>query len=149
MAASGDTACPTCTACPQQTPFIVYVTVTVPVPVPVATQAQTTNPTIKPTTTPIAAQETSLLDTLTSNYELLIYGGLILSVVIGFILMKRKQKKKPPAQSINMEALKGLFEEDSETIIHIPDTTVPEEPIQEKSKKPKKPKSLLEQDFEF
>jgi len=145
---SGETVCPTCTICPQQTPHLVYVTVTVPVPVQVT---QTTKPVTTPTTTQTDAQESELLDTLIDNYEILIYGGLITLVIIGIVLMKKKQKKKPPTQSINIDEL-NLFEEDP-PFINVP--TQPEPPKklpdspQEKSKKPKKPKSLLDQDFEF
>jgi hypothetical protein len=148
---SGETVCPTCTVCPQQTPHLVYVTVTVPIPVQV-TQAQTTKPVTNPTTTPTDAQESELLDTLIDNYEILIYGGLITLVIVGVILMKKKQKKKPPVQSsINIDEL-NLFEEDP-PFINVPTQPEPPkklpDPPQEKSKKPKKPKSLLDQDFEF
>jgi len=137
----------TCTPCPSQTPYIVYVTVTVPVPVVMPQQTpQVTQTLIQQTTqridvTPTPPQQ-GILSQITSNQNYII-GGLFLLLIGGIIYLKLKQrKKKPPVIKVNHD-ISDLYEETQET----PD--IKEEPKPEPRKKQKKPKSLLDQDFEF
>lgn len=134
----------TCTPCPPQTPYIVYVTVTVPVPVimtptPIPTPIPTSER-IDLTPTPPQSNPISQI-TNNQNY---ILGGLFLLLIGGVVYLKIKQrKKKPPVVKVNHD-VSDLYEE----TLDIP--KIEEEPEkQEPRKKQKKPKSLLDQDFEF
>ena len=149
--ASDVTPCPTC---PIQTPHIVYVTVTVTVPVP-----QTLPPTPAPTPTPIPLptppiQEQNIITKFTGLSEYIIYGLLFLLLIGGVIFMKLKQRKKskPQTKTPVIEAQKTKYdylyeEEDEPQASIIKEEILPENP--KKSKKPKKPVSLLDRDFEF
>lgn len=144
----------TCPACPQPTPYIVYVTVTVPVPVTV-TPTPTINPepTIFPYPTPPPPSNPTIVTQLSSNTEYIIYAALFLSLIIGIILMRRKQKKviqipKPKQIEIINDKYGNLYEEEEVEPEIKPVKKEKPEPIK-KPKKPKKPKSLLDQDFEF
>jgi len=162
--------------CPIQTPYIVYVTVPVPVTVTVFV---TPTPTVPIQTQPQITQvvDPNLSDPIINlksfeKYAEYIYGGLLLLLVIGVIIMVTKKRNSnqpnlklhPPEKSFKFPKFPkifkkrgshisiqkttqelNLFEEDEQQNADIKPI------IQEelKPKKPKKPKSLLEQDFEF
>jgi hypothetical protein len=134
----------TCPVCPQQTPYIVYVTVPVPV-------IQTPAPTPLPTPIPIPTQEPTSIINLPVNFKYIIYGILFLLLIIGIILMFYKQKKKKPKKLIMTTNLDDLYEETPESKPELESNSIsePTSEKKEKSKKPKKLKSLLDQDFEF
>ena len=149
----------TCPACPQPTPYIVYVTVTIPVPVPATTvpipQPTQTFPVIYPAPTPPpVTPEPNLLTQLSTNTEYIVYAGLFLALIIGIIMMRKKQKKlikKPLPTPIENDKYGNLYEEE-DVYEPEPKPIIKKEepkPIIKKPKKPKKPKSLLDQDFEF
>lgn len=140
----------TCAPCPSPTPYIVYVTVTVPVPV---TATPTQAPIVQPTLTnlPPMPTDSNLITQITNNKEYLIYVGLFIFLIIGIIMMKRKQKKllkTPPQKPIELvnDKYGNLYEEEE---VEIQPVKKEEPKPVKKPKKPKKPKSLLDQDFEF
>jgi hypothetical protein len=137
-----------CPTCPVPTPYIVYVTVTVTIPVP-----QTLPPTPPPT--PIPIQESNIITKFTGIPEYGIYGLLFLLLIGGVIFMKIKQRRqgKPEKKKILPEPSDkygNLYEEDDDPvqIIEPLKPIIKEEPPK-KLKKPKKPVSLLDRDFEF
>jgi hypothetical protein len=140
----------TCPTCPIPTPHIVYVTVTVTIPVP-----QTLPPTPLPTPIPIPTQEPNILTKFTGIPDYGIYGLLFLLLIGGVIFMKIKQRKKITSKKIKIQPEElpfdkygSLYEEDEPQQIELPKPIIKEEP-QKKQKKPKKPVSLLDRDFEF
>jgi len=139
----------TCPTCPVPTPYIVYVTVTVTVPVP-----QTLPPTPVPTPTPIPTQEPNIITKFTGVPEYGIYGLLFLLLIGGIIFMKIKQRRKDKPKEIKIQTEKpydkygSLYEEDEPQQIEFPKSIIKEDPPK-KQKKPKKPVSLLDRDFEF
>jgi glutamate synthase domain-containing protein 3 len=86
----------------------------------------------------------SLTSQITKNPEYLLYGCLFLLLVGGVIYIRRRQrKKKPPVRKVDHD-LSELYEETED----IPE--IKEEPKKHyEQKRQKKPKSLLDQDFEF
>ena len=139
----------TCPTCPVPTPHIVYVTVTVTIPVP-----QTLPPTPVPTPIPIPTQEPNIITKFTGVPEYGIYGLLFLLLIGGVIFMKIKQRRKDKPtkikiqSSISSDKYGNLYEEDEPQQIELPKPIIKEEPPK-KQKKPKKPVSLLDRDFEF
>lgn len=141
----------TCPTCPVPTPHIVYVTVTVTIPVP-----QTLPPTLVPTPIPIPTQEPNIITKFTGVPEYGIYGLLFLLLIGGIVFMKIKQRKKGTPKEINKiqseetpsDKYGNLYEEDEPQQIELPKSIIKEEPSK-KQKKPKKPISLLDRDFEF
>ena len=158
--------------CPVQTPYIVYVTVPVPVPVTVYLTPVPTIPIQTPTSIPTTIKEQSIFDLSPfEKYMEVIYGGLLLSLLIGVIFMiskkgkrntpipnkqqqiKQRKKfklpafpklfKKKPQEVKNVDRM-DLFEEDNKI-----EESKPIEDKPQKKPKKKKPKSLLDQDFEF
>lgn len=140
----------TCAPCPSPTPYIVYVTVTVPVPV---TATPTMAPIVQPTliNPPPMPTDSNLITQITNNKEYLIYAGLFMFLIIGIIMMKKKQKKliktptQKPIELVN-DKYGNLYEEEE---VEIQPVKKEEPKPIKKPKKPKKPKSLLDQDFEF
>ena len=140
----------TCPTCPVPTPHIVYVTVTVTIPVP-----QTLPPTPIPTPIPIPTQETNIITKFTGVPEYGIYGLLFLLLIGGVVFMKIKQRKKSKPKETKIQTEEplsdkygSLYEEDEPQQIELPKPIIKEEPSK-KQKKPKKPVSLLDRDFEF
>jgi hypothetical protein len=141
----------TTTTCPVPTPHIVYVTVTVTIPVP-----QTLPPTPIPTPIPIPTQEPNIITKFTGIPEYGIYGLLFLLLIGGVIFMKIKQRKKSSAPTNSkiqseeplIDKYGSLYEEDEPQEVELPKQIIKEEPPK-KQKKPKKPVSLLDRDFEF
>jgi hypothetical protein len=84
------------------------------------------------------------------DYTTLIYVGILVILVIGFILViikKRKQKTKSEPRVVIQRKVPDNIEELYE---EYEEPTPEPEPVKEiKKKKPKKPISLLDQDFEF
>jgi hypothetical protein len=140
----------TCPTCPVPTPYIVYVTVTVTIPVP-----QTLPPTPIPTPIPIPTQEPNIITKFTGLPEYGIYGLLFLLLIGGVIFMKLKQRKMNISKEIKIQTDKSssdkygsLYEEDEPQQVELQKPIIKEEPPK-KQKKPKKPVSLLDRDFEF
>jgi hypothetical protein len=88
------------------------------------------------------------------DYYNIIYGGIVVILILGLILLliKKRKSKKTTSQK-SPKTVEELYEENE-----ISDTVEPRQEkiikqiISEKiikPKKPKKPKSLLDQDFEF